>query len=239
MTAAPLPARDNALLSALPKASLDALRPHLELEQVRHKQSIYERGKPISHVYFPCDCVFSVLAFMANGMAVEVGTIGYEGFVGIEGMLGSDIALDACLCQVEGGSMRMPLQDFKDAVAADPALRQLAQLYLQCYLSQVFQSVACNRLHTVEERFARWVLLTHDRSRRDNFYLTQEFIADMLGTQRPTVSLIAGAFQQAGMIRYSRGNLTILNRAGLEQSSCECYHSVKHRTHHLLGMARG
>jgi CRP-like cAMP-binding protein len=133
----------------------------------------------------------------------------------------------------------MRAADFKEAIHGDTSLRRLAERFLQVFLSQVSQSVACNRLHTIEERFSRWVLLTHDRVKGEHFHLTQEFLADMLGVHRPSVSLVAGAFQQAGLIKYTRGNLTILNRKGLEDASCECYSAGKKRLAQLLGLERG
>jgi CRP-like cAMP-binding protein len=132
----------------------------------------------------------------------------------------------------------MSAADFKRAIDGNTPLRQVAQRYLQAYLSMVSQSVACNRLHTTEARFARWVLMTHDRVLRDDFYLTQEFLASMLGVHRPTVSLVAGSFQQAGMIRYSRGKMTILNRNALEEICCECYEIVNKQFDSTVGTVR-
>jgi CRP-like cAMP-binding protein len=199
------------------------------------KQVLFERGIPIEHVYFPVTSVFSILSFMYNGTAVEVATVGNEGFAGIDVLVGGAVATDTTICQVAGDSFRMRASTFKEAVTDDTPLRRIAQRYLQSYLSQVSQSVACNRLHTIEERFARWVLMTHDRVGGDAFRLTHEFLADMLGVHRPSVSLVAGSFQQAGLIKYSRGNLTILDRAGLEEVSCECYAKVKSQFQRLLG----
>jgi CRP-like cAMP-binding protein len=138
------------------------------------------------------------------------------------------------LCQVEGAALRMSAAAFNRAIEGNSALRRLCQRYLTAYLSLVSQSVACNRLHNIEERFARWVLMTHDRVDGDEFFLTQEFIADMLGVHRPSVSLVAGAFQQAGFIKYSRGAMTILNREGLEAASCECYETCREQFRRLL-----
>lgn len=233
------PPKNNCLLAQLPREYYEELRPCFAYEHIHQKRPIFERGKPIEDVYFPCDSVFSFLNFMKNGAVVEVGTAGYEGFVGTDLLIGSNVALESCVCQVEGESLRMSASDFNQATAVNTPLRQVAQRYLQAYLSQVAQSVACNRLHTIEERFARWILMTHDRVRRDEFHLTQEFIADMLGAQRPSVSLIASAFQQAGLIRYSRGQMTILDRSGLEQISCECYAAVRKHFDKFMGRAIG
>jgi CRP-like cAMP-binding protein len=232
---------NSRLLSLLSAKDYQSLLPQLELVPTAFKQVLYERGQPIPYVYFPCNTVHSVLAFMQDGAAVEVGTIGNEGFTGIGVFIGSgaEIATETTLCQIAGDNLRMSACDFHDATTGDTPLRRLASRYVPAYLSQISQSVACNRLHTIEERFARWVLMTQDRVESDEFHLTQEFLADMLGTHRPCVSLVAGIFQQAGLITYSRGKMTILNRAGLEQTSCECYGIVKKQFQRLLGLERG
>lgn len=240
MSASPAPTepRGNYLLSILPAAAYRHLLPHLQLIRTDFKEILFKRDQPIEYVYFPCSSAFSVLTFLKNGTAVEIGTIGNEGFVGLDLLMGADVAMDTTVCQVAGDSFRMRALHFKDALVQDPSLRQIAQRSLQTYVSQMSQTVACNRLHTIEQRFSRWVLMTHDRVKKDQFHLTQEFLADMLGVHRPSVSLVAGAFQQAGLIQYTRGNLTILNRSALEQSSCECYATVRMRTQQILGLER-
>jgi CRP-like cAMP-binding protein len=227
---------NNRLLSKLSEEDYQSLRPQLSLVQMDFKQVLFERDMPIEHVYFPVTSVFSILSFMYNGTAVEVATVGNEGFAGIDILVGGVVATDTTICQVAGDSFRMPASTFKEAVTNDTPLRRIAQRYLRSYLSQVSQSVACNRLHTIEERFARWVLMTHDRVGGNAFHLTHEFLADMLGVHRPSVSLVAGSFQQAGLIKYSRGKLTILDRAGLEEVSCECYAKVTSQFQRLLGV---
>lgn len=234
----PTPSADpskNRLLSMLSSEDYQLLQPHLKLVHMDFKQVLFERNNPIDYVYFPVSSVFSILSIMHDGTAVEVATVGNDGFAGIDVLIGADVATDTTICQVAGESFSMRASAFRNAVTNDTPLRRIAQRYLQLYLSQVSQSVACNRLHTIEERFARWVLMTHDRVGRDAFHLTHEFLADMLGVHRPSVSLVASAFQQAGMIKYARGNLTILDRAGLENTSCECYAVVKKQVERLLG----
>lgn len=228
----------NHLLSLLSEREMEQMASKLTSVRTTFKQVLFTRNSPIEYVYFPCTSVFSILSFMQNGTAVEVGTVGNEGFAGINVLIGAESATDTTICQVEGDSLRMRTSDFRGAVATDTSLRRVAQRYLQAYLSQMSQSVACNRLHTIEERFARWVLMTHDRVTGDEFHLTQEFLADMLGVHRPSVSLVASAFQQAGLIKYTRGNLAILNRIGLEAASCECYKNVNGQFERLLGLAR-
>lgn len=229
----------NLLLNRLPDSDLQALLPHLQKIHNRIKDVIYKRNEPVSYVHFPCTCAFSVLVFMETGTAVEVGTVGNEGFTGAELILHAPDSQETCVCQVEGGSLRMTTNEFYIALSRLPSLRHLVKRYLQCYLALVSQSVACNRLHTIEARFARWLLITHDRLQGNEFYLTQEFIADMLGVHRPSVSLVAGAFQTAGIIEYKRGHMRILNRQALEDASCECYAAIRTRFEKLLGIAYG
>ena len=226
---------DNRLLALLSAQDYHALASHLELVPLDIKEIIAERGQPIRYIYFPCTAVLSVLALMLDGQAVEVGTIGNEGFSGLDVLVGGDLATETAICQIKGKALRMPMADFNRATDGDTPLRRVTLRYLQAYLSMVSQSVACNRLHNVEARFARWVLMTHDRVLGDDFYLTQEFLASMLGVHRPTISLVAGAFQQAGMIRYNRGHMTILKREALEDICCECYDVVNEQFERTLG----
>jgi CRP-like cAMP-binding protein len=228
----------NFLLDTLSDDEYRELAPRLQMIHAPLRETVGTRGSPPDYVYFPCTCVFSVLTYMADGSAVEVGTIGNEGFVGIEILAGGEQLTETTLCQIEGDALRMSVSDFKEAVAGDTPLRRIAQRYLLVYLNLISQSVACNRLHTIEARFARWVLMTHDRVDGGEFHLTQEFLASMLGVQRPSVSLVAGTFQQAGLIRYNRGQMKILNRSGLEEVCCECYAIVAEQFQRLLGWHR-
>jgi CRP-like cAMP-binding protein len=182
--------------------------------------------------------VVSVLALMEDGSMVEVGTIGNEGFYGIDVLVGGERAIETTLCQIAGKALRMRAADFLGATDGNTPLRRVTQRYLLAYLSLISQSVACNRLHPTEARFARWILMTHDRVLGDDFYLTQEFLAAMLGAHRPSVSVVAGAFQQAGMIRYNRGRMTILNREALEDTACECYGIVRGQFERTVGPFR-
>jgi CRP-like cAMP-binding protein len=229
----------NRLLDLLSTDDYHALAPYLEKVDLNIKQTIAERGQPIHYIYFPCTAVLSVLNQMLDGQLVEVGTIGNEGFSGIDVLIGSDLATETTICQIKGRALSMKMANFKSAVDGNTPLRRVTLRFLQAYLSMVSQSVACNRLHTVEARFARWVLMTHDRVLGDDFYLTQEFLASMLGVHRPTISLVAGAFQQAGMIRYSRGSMTILKRDAMEEICCECYDIVNMQYERTVGLLRG
>lgn len=225
----------NLLLSRLPEDEYQRIRPHLEWIPCPLKSSFYLRGQPIDHVHFPLSGEHSVLAVMENGAAVEVGTVGFEGFSTVEALTGVRNALENVTCQIPGEALRMRLGPFLDAIEGRTALRDMIDRYLYAYLAQVSQAVACNRLHTTDERFAKWLLMCHDRVPGDDIHITQEFLADMLGVHRPSVSLIARAFQQLGLIRYSRGLVTILDRSGLEETSCECYETVRSRFEQALG----
>lgn len=225
----------NRLLSMLPEAEYEALRPNFEFIETPTKFVVFERGETIRYVYFPLDGAHSVLAVMEDGSAVEVGTVGNEGLSSVDVLTGSKTATETTIAQVPGCALRLPVEAFQKATAGDTVLRRVSTLFLQAYLGQVSQSVACNRLHSIEQRFARWVLMSHDRVSSDEFQLTQEFLADMLGVYRPSVSLVARTFQQAGLLQYSRGNITILDRKGLEEASCECYGVVRRHYERTLG----
>jgi hypothetical protein len=213
----------NRLLGMLDDDAYRALMPLLRRTRLAARTVVGARGAAAGAVYFPCSCVLSIVTLMRDGTMVETGAVGNEGFAGIDVLLGSESWGDTVICQVGGDCLWMARDDFCRAVAGDSGLRRATQRFLMAYLGLVAQSAACNRLHKVEERFARWMLMTRDRVGSDEFYLTQEFIAQMLGVHRPSVSTVASAFQQAGLIRYTRGRMTILDRAGLEQASCECY----------------
>lgn len=221
----PLPARlrGNLLLDTLSDDAYRQLAPGLHRVDLRFKEVVGERGTAPEHIYFPRTAVFSVLATMADGASVEISTVGSEGFIGVETLIGGETLSQTTMCQVEGEALRMSYADYKEAIAGDTPLRRIAQRYLLAYLAMLSQSVACNRLHPVEARFARWVLMTQDRVGGNEIRLTQEFLALMLGVQRSTVSLTASTFQQAGLLRSGRGRMCILDRRGLEEACCECY----------------
>jgi CRP-like cAMP-binding protein len=225
----------NLLLSRLPEADYQALEPYFEQIPTPLNFELYRRDQPIQHVYFPLSGEHSILAIMQDGATVEVGTVGNEGFSTIEILTGCELSLETVICQIPGESLRLPLSIFMEAIQSQTALRHLAYRYLQAYLAQVSQSVACNRLHTTEERFAKWMLMNHDRVPGNEIQITQEYLAAMLGVHRPSVSLIARHFQRLGLIDYSRGVVTILDRRGMEEASCECYDVVKKQFERALG----
>ena len=180
-----------------------------------------------------------MLTVMEDGSAIEVGTVGNEGMVGIPILLGADRIPGQAFMQVPGSATRMTAEDFKRHVTPGTPLHNLLQRYLQALFNQVAQSAACNRLHSLEERFCRWLLMTRDRVPTDEFPMTQEFLSLMLGVHRPSVSEVAGTFQRAGIIRYTRGKMLIVDRSGLEAAACECYEVVKREFDRLLGESRG
>jgi CRP-like cAMP-binding protein len=229
----------NHLLAKLSDEHLAPLCRSLERVHTRLKETLHTQSTPVKYVYFPSSGALSNLIFLVDGSAIEVGTVGNEGFSAIELLVGASVATETCICQIEGESLRMSAADFKQAIDGSTPLRHVAHCYFQGYLAQMSQSVACNRKHSLEARFARWLLLTHDRVQGREFLLTQEFLADMLGVHRPSVSLVAAAFQKAGVIQYNRGHMKILNRAVLEEETCECYAVVRETFKRVLGLPYG
>ncbi len=185
--------------------------------------NVYDADQEIEFAYFPLDCVMSVVTLMRDGTMIEIGTIGHEGTTGIPLILGGDRTANHAFCQVNGNAWKMGAATFKQLLAESPLFRDLVNRYLQAYLNMIGQFTACNRLHSVYERAARWILMTQDRVGVDMFPLTHEFLATMLGSRRSGVTIAAAILQRAGYIHYHRGRITVLDRAGLEKAACECY----------------
>ncbi len=226
--------RDNRLLAALPAEARRRLQPRLERVRLQIRQPLYEPHQPIEHVYFPITGVVSLFAAMADGPLVEVSTVGREGMVGVPVFLGAAAVAGRARCQIEGDSWRLPSAAFQEAARRDGPLRDLLERYVAVYLDELSQWAGCYRAHELEARCARWLLITHDRVEGDRFLLTQEFLASMLGVRRATVSAVMGAFRRAGLVRYTRGHVTILDRPRLEATSCSCYQVVNDRYTRLL-----
>ena len=184
---------------------------------------VYDPDRTIVQIYFPTTAVLSVLTIMQDGGAVEIGTFGREGLSGSQVTFGASRPPSKTICQVRGNAHVLPVDIFLALFDSAPTFRRIVQRYTEALFNFMGQSIACNRLHTVNERCARWLLLTHDRVARDAFDLTQEFLAIMLGVRRPGVSIAAATLQAAGFIRYSRGHVEIIDREGLESAACECY----------------
>jgi CRP-like cAMP-binding protein len=225
----------NRLLGLLPRADYQRLLPHLQPVSLEYRQSLYEANKPIGFVYFIETGVGSLVNTMANGQAAEVGTIGSEGMVGLPLVLGDNQAPTSVYIQVPGAGLRMKATLFKRELAQSASMRVAMLRYAHAFFNQVAQSAACNHFHNIQQRTCRWMLMTHDRMQSDEFLLTQEFLAMMLGVQRTGVTAAAGGLQRADLIRYKRGNVTILDRRGLERHSCECYAVSKLEFDRLLG----
>ena len=218
----------NRLLACLPFADFDRLRPHLEIRPVTAKQVFHPLNTPVTEVFFPNGGVGSVTMGMKNGDSVEIATVGDEGLLGISAFFGDDLLGGETMMQVPDTNIAvLPVDIFKRELARRGPFHDCVQRYSQGFLIQTMQSIACMALHPVLERCCRWLLMTHDRMRRDDFHLSHEFLAMMLGATRPTVTVVAGTLQKAGMIKYVHGHVTILDRSGLEAASCECYATVK------------
>lgn len=206
--------RANRLLAALTAEDFNLLKPHLTVVDLIQNEIVFEGGRPAEYVWFPHEGVISIVATDAEGGAVEVATVGREGMTGIPLVLGSDSMSSDAMVQVSGAGSRMETSAFRDAIEASPTIRQQMLRYVLAVFGQVSQNAACNQLHAINNRCARWLLTTHDRVNGDTYALTQEYLAMMLGVTRPSVSAAAGALQKAGLIRYSRGVITILDRGG-------------------------
>jgi CRP-like cAMP-binding protein len=198
------------------------------------RQPLYAVGQPIEEVWFPIDCVVSLVADMPDGRPVEIATVGPEGMVGLPLVLGTEEADTRVFVQVPGRALRMPGPAFAGLVDDLPGFNRLLHRYAEGLFLQVARSAACNQVHPIAERAARWLLMTHDRVGRDEFLLTQEFLAQMLGVRRAGVSEVASELARAGLIRYQRGQVTVTDRAGLEQASCGCYRIIRDRYEDLL-----
>lgn len=226
--------RRNVILSAVGPASEALVLRRGELVDLGLRQEIYESEQEIREVYFPLDSVLSIVAMMRDGTQIEVGTIGREGMSAFPLLMGATMTANFCYCQVRGGAIKIPADVFHELTATDRGFRQLLDRYLQAYVNMLGQLAACNRLHSIYERCARWLLMTRDRVDGDDIPLTQEFLAMMLGTGRSGVAIAASTFQQAGFIKYSHGIIRMLDRPGLENASCECYEVARQQFGGLL-----
>jgi CRP-like cAMP-binding protein len=219
--------RRNAILAQLPDSELAALRPHLLLEHSETRQAAYEPKKPIADIYFPLTSVYSVVAMADGKIQLEVATVGSEGMVGLPVFLGATSSPQAAFCQVAGDTVRTSVGDFRQALGRGGALHALLNRYTQVTMVQVAQNVVCNRSHSLEVRMARWLLTTRDRVDSNEFPLSQEFLAQMLGVHPPMASQAAQRLQAQGLVRYRCGIITIADPDGLQQTACDCYRIVK------------
>jgi CRP-like cAMP-binding protein len=213
----------NRLLDALPPQSGERLHPHLEPVAL----VLAEPVQPAEHVYFPVAGLISVVATMADGASVEVGMIGREGMYSVSAILSDDTPFQRAMVQLPGSALRLRTRLLRQEMQADGALQKLLLRYTQATVSAVAQSAACNRLHLLEQRCARWLLSCHDCADADRFPMTHEFLAMMLGVRRPGVTLAARSLREDGLITYNHGSMTVLDRQGLEAAACECYRVIQ------------
>jgi CRP-like cAMP-binding protein len=220
-------ARHNRILSALPSEEFQRIAPHLIETPLTFKQSLYKADQPIKQVCFPDVGVCSLMSVMQAGATAEVGTVGNEGMTGLALFYGDATEPSESVVQVPGVGRTMPADVFQAEMARRGTLHALISHYAHAFLVQLMQSAACNALHCVAERTCKWLLMTHDRVEGDEFKLTHEFLGLMLGVRRSSVTLVAHQLQRAGMINYRLGVVTVLDRKGLEETSCECYAVVR------------
>jgi CRP-like cAMP-binding protein len=214
----------NAILGGLSSTMIAELLKTAQLIVLETSQQIYEAGRPIRDVYFPIDAVLSVVTQMRDGGSIEVGTVGREGVSAIPLLLGATTSANESYCQVPGRAVVISSDDFRVLLeSGDDRFRGMLDRFLQAYVNMLGQLAACNGMHTIYERCARWLLLTHDRVSSKKIALTHEYLAMMLGARRSGVTIAAATLQQAGFIRYAHGHIVIVNRQGLEEASCECY----------------
>lgn len=206
----------------------------LEPIKLELRQVMFDVNKPIEHVYFVEDGVVSIVGVMADGTSVETATVGFEGMVGLPVFHGTDRTSAQAFCQVPGSALRMEVARFRRELALNDTLGAMLHRYAQALITLIAQSSACNRIHVMEQRCARWLLHTHDRVNADVFSLTQQFLAQMLGVRRATVTVAAGSLQRRGFIEYAMGKVTIKDRQGLESASCECYRIIASEFDRLL-----
>lgn len=224
----------NYLLASLPAGDLARVRSHLEMVRLQQREVLFEANEPIRYVYFPETAVVSLVSRMEDGGSVEVGTAGCEGMAGLSVFLGEGASSVRAFAQLPGVAGRIDVRAFAHLAGVPGPLHRLMLRYTLVFLSQVAQTAACNCAHLVVERCARWLLMTHDRVRGEEFPLTHEFLAFMLGVRRAGVTMTLRGLQDAGFIDYSRGKIQVIDRSGLEGLSCKCYHVLQDHFARLL-----
>lgn len=228
-----VPRRRNELLAALPVEVYDRIQPHLKLVQLPLGQVLYESGGSQEDVYFPTDSIVSLLYVMENGASAEISVVGREGIVGVSVFMGGETTPSRAIVQSAGRGYSLPSSRLKQEFDRHGAMMHLLLRYTQALITQMAQTAVCNRHHTVAQQLCRWLLLSLDRLPSNRLTMTQELIANMLGVRREGVTVAAGKLQELGVIRYVRGEITVLDRARLEQLCCECYAVVKMETDRL------
>jgi CRP-like cAMP-binding protein len=224
----------NHLLAALPQSDLDRLTPYLRLVPLSLGEAVYEAGVALGHVYFPVDSIVSLLNVMADGAAAEVAVVGNDGVVGVSLFMGGESTPSRAVVQSAGHAYRLKATILKSEFTRAGPMQNLLLRYTQALLTQMAQTVVCNRHHTLDQQLCRWLLLSLDRLPSSELAMTQDLIANMLGVRREGVNDAAGKLQEAGLIQYSRGHIVVLDRLGIEARTCECYAVVKRESDRLL-----
>jgi CRP-like cAMP-binding protein len=225
---------DNSILASLPREEYERLQQSLELVRMVQGRTLYIAGGTIRHAYFLMGGMASLLSITEDGKAIEVGMIGNEGLVGIPAILGFNASPYQVVVQLPGNAMRVRADKLMTEFKRGGHLHDSLLRYAHTILTQISQSACCNRFHTVEARLCRWLLVSHDRVQSDTLHLTQEFLSQMIGVPRTSVTTVAGKLQRTGLIRYSRGKIRIIDQRGLEDASCECYKIVRDGISHFL-----
>jgi CRP-like cAMP-binding protein len=238
---APIPATSvrtrNKILNLLSPRELEAVLDRSEMVTIESGELVFQRKQPIPFAYFPDNCVISLVTEMSDGDSVEAMTVGNDGFVGMAVFHEVPSSWLKAIGQISGEAWRIAVADFSELTRKYEGLDLQLHRYSQFVFETVSQSAACNRLHVIEQRAARWLLMSEDRVGRNRFDLTQEFLAEMLGVRRPGVTVAMGVLERAGLIAHGRGNITVVDRAGLEKVACECYQAIKARQAELFGSA--
>lgn len=225
---------ENLLLATIPEADYQRLRPELERVDFQLGDTLYEPDMGMKYVYFPTDCIVSLLCIMEDGGSAEISVVGFEGIVGVSLFMGGETTPSHAVVQSAGTAYRLPGRTVKDEFYRGGPTQRVLLRYTQALLTQMAQTAVCNRHHSLDQQLCRWLLLSHDRIRTNELLMTQELIANMLGVRREGVTEAAGKLQKAGLIEYHRGHITIRDRTGLEQRTCECYGVVKREYQRLL-----
>lgn len=225
----------NRILKHLPSSALKRLRPHLKEVTLSRRDPLHEPGKPMRYVYFPETAMISLLTVLKDGTHSEVAVIGREGILGLSVFLGAKKSTRRAFCQMPGNAWRLSAAELVKQTRRGGPLSEGLHRYSLALFALMAQLATCSRLHTIEQRCCCWLLMTHDRVEGDEFYVTHEFLSEMLSARRSGVTVIAGSLQRAGLISYRRGQVTVLDRKGLEKAACECYGIVRREFDRLLG----
>ena len=224
----------NRLLGAFSRAERARIYPHLQLAQMPLGKVICESGGTLRHVYFPVNCIISLLYVLEDGASAEIALVGHEGLVGVSLFMGGDTTPSRAVVQSAGCAYRLPARMLQDEFHADTTIQSLFLRYTQALITQMAQTAVCNRHHSVDQQLRRWLLLSLDCLEGDKLSMTQELIANMLGVRREGITEAAGHLHDAGLLRYHRGHITVLDRAGLEQRTCDCYAALRKEYERLL-----